>query len=329
MLRERSGLSTEELAARAGVPAEDITELEAGGSDVALDIIRRVALACDHGAAVALWGQLEDDEQRWIRHELHLLITRLLVASDVTSETALSADDLGTTAYVLLGLLGASRELIRALLILDAVGQSLLAAANLVRQTFDNVATAHWILEDSGARAVRLYQETNRQLREMGRIDDHWEAIHQERRGLWAGWGIPEDEFTERLPGFEQRLIGPMKEENWYIRYRELSNHSHPTLFVVEDALQGGPLVRYRAEAHCPLDWFAMAGVLVWSLAIRLQRYAEDARLPALGYTEDRQRFAEIGDMMNRFTNEEGMQALRAAYRARGEQDGARADEGG
>ena len=316
LLRDREELSVEDLAARLGITVGEIADLEAGLGDASIDRATAIANVTTHSLMVAVWREHGDAEQRWVRRALHELLTRLLVETDTTADAHLTLEGLGPTAYVCLGLLGASREVLRSLMILDVVGQSLHVAPNLVRQIFEYVATAEWILEDPEARTVQLYQATNRDLREMGALDSRWEEVHQERRALWARIGIPEDEFAERLPGFRERLTGAMKEEGWYIRYREFCTHSHPTLFVVEDALVDEPPLRFRTEANCRLDWLAMAGCLVWSLALLLRKFAKDSSPPTLGYGGDLEEFAQLGVMLNKFTNDAGIRELHDAILA-------------
>jgi transcriptional regulator with XRE-family HTH domain len=318
-LRERSALSLEDVAARTGLPLQEISALEQGAADVTFTIVRRVIDATGSAMALSVRRHLEPDEDRWIRERLHVYASRLILCTEVLNDQNLRQEDLSETSYVCLGILGAAREIMRSLLLLDALGQAGLAGSNLARQAFEYVATALWILEDPEPRTRSLYQATNHSLRELGRDDDWWKERLREREADWERAGNPVGEFAERLPPFDQRLVGPMSD--WYLRYRMLSAHSHPTVFVVEDALDLGPPMHFHAEAHCDLGWLSMAACLVWGLAFFLEHGYESSagERSGVGYLGHLERFAELGAALNSFTNDAGVRGWRDAFARREE----------
>jgi transcriptional regulator with XRE-family HTH domain len=319
-LREQSGLSQDEIAALTGIPVADIAALENGAADSTLKDLQRIIDATGRAMAVNVRRHLEHEEDRWIRERLHICVSRLLISTETLQRHDHRVEDLTETSYVCLGLFGAAREIVRALLLLDALGQAGLAGSNLARQAFEYVVTAMWILDNPIPRTRSVYQATNHTLRELGRLDLWWAGRLGERQDQWARAGIPEEEFAAKLPPFDQRLVGPMGD--WYLRYRMLSVHSHPTLFVVEDALETGPPLRFRAEAHCNLGWLGMAACLVWGLALSLEHGYESGsaqQRSGLGYLGETEEFAELGRVLSTFTNESGLQGWRDTYARRDE----------
>jgi hypothetical protein len=160
-----------------------------------------------------------------------------------TSMAPLPATLSGKPFAVVIGLFGAARAHLDAMLQLHRGGLGHVAAPVLTRAVFEHVVTLTWILKDVTDLAdlngpVTIFrQDSNRALEaiatETGSDDDRRRL--EDNRSAWISV-MPDVPFVgPQLPSMRDRLTGPM--ESWYDRYRRLSLRSHPTLESVELAL--------------------------------------------------------------------------------------------
>ena len=307
LLRERAGLTIEQLASSAGIEVDRLTAIEGRDVDPGVSEFQRLAVATGHRAVTGLTRQLRAPDDARVLDILHEAVSRLLAVTEPAAP--LPAAGLTGWRRAVLGLFLVARESVREMLLLDALGHSYHAGPLIDRSVFEDVATALWVADDPSerdARFRRVVQDRNFYLEKLADHDPQgWGEIVDAERKAWTDAGLPADEFAVRPLPFEQRLTGGMND--WYVRYRYLSLQLHPNFARVEDAFYETNHGTFaKVEVVSDPRALAFAATLVWVLALSLELdLSTDQRRTGLGFQGDVDAFRDLGLALNAFTRDE------------------------